>query len=130
MLQTDMKLTGDLDGALARFEVKVREKVLRAGSFAMSDVVYHEVRANAARHIDKGTLYNAIYQVHADQLSNDDKQTYRISWNKRKAPHGHLIEWGTSRAPAYPFVRPAFDHIGAAIKAGQEKMAETLRDAT
>jgi HK97 gp10 family phage protein len=55
---------------------------------------------------------------------------YRVSWNKKKAPHGHLIEFGTSRTPAYPFIRPAFDHIGRAIKAGQERMSERLGEVT
>ena len=126
MLAVETKLTGDLDGALERYEAKIRGKVLRAGAFAMSDLIYQEVRSNASRHIKTGTLYNAIYQAHAEQLSDDNKQTYRISWNKSKAPHGHLIEFGTSRSPAHPFVRPAFDHIGAAITAGQGAMADAL----
>lgn len=32
--------------------------------------------------------------------------------DRRKAPHAHLIERGTSHHPAYPFVRPAVDTKG------------------
>jgi HK97 gp10 family phage protein len=55
-------------------------------------------------------------------------KTYRISWNKRTAPHGHLLEYGTSRAPAKPFIRPAYDRIGEAIAAGKDAMRRRLSE--
>ena len=34
----------------------------------------------------------------------------------RKAPHAHLVEFGTSRAPAHPFIRPAWDSCREEVK--------------
>ena len=120
------KLSGDIVGDLARFEHKVKETVLFAGVAAMAKAQYDQVKAKAEAHKKTGLLSSAIYRVYSPEKSTDSVKTYRISWNKSKAPHGHLIEFGTSRAPAYPFVRPAFDHIQAAIKIGQERMKQQL----
>lgn len=40
------------------------------------------------------------------------------------APHAHLIEFGTSRAPAYPFLRPAVDEMKESILKGVEADAK------
>jgi len=127
-MEIETKLTLDLDATIAKLEGMVPEKVLRAGAGAMSYVMVTEAQRNAFPHRKSGTLYDAIYQVHVPELSDATKQTYRISWNRSKAPHGHLIEFGTSRAPAYPFIRPAFDHMDEAIRAGMTRMAERFAE--
>lgn len=142
----DAKLKGDIALDLSRFEQKVKDVVLFAGAAAMAKAQYDEVKANAAGandgpNIVSGTLFNAIYRVYSPEKSSDEVKTYRISWNKKKAPHGHLIEFGhwTKKVgkngplkpvwvPAHPFLRPAFDHIGAAITAGQNRMRQRLDD--
>jgi HK97 gp10 family phage protein len=129
-MEIQANFTDDIEAGLAKFEAELVPKVLRAGAGAMSYVFHTEARLNAFPHIKTGTLYNAIYQVYADNLSDATKQVYRISWNRTKAPHGHLIEFGTSRAPAYPFMRPAFDHVGEAIAAGLTRMAEKMSEST
>jgi HK97 gp10 family phage protein len=126
MIQTEVKLTGDLEAGLSRFEADVKAKVLRAGAGAMAFVMQEEVKQNASRHIKTGTLYNAVYQYHVEGESNENKQTYRVGVNRRKAPHWHLLEYGTSKMPAYPIVRPAYDLIQIAIDAGKARMAEEL----
>ncbi len=123
-INIETKLTGDLAGDLARFEKKIQEKVLFSGVAAMANVVYEAARENVP--VKTGLLKSHIYRAYSPERSTDESKTYRISWNKRLAPHGHLIEFGTSRAPAYPFMRPAFDRVGEAIKAGQERMAQKL----
>lgn len=126
MIGFEAKLTGDLDGALDKYVQKIQEDVLFSGVAAMAKVMYDEVQINVSRHIKTGTLFNAIYRVYAKEKSTSFVKTYQISWNKKKAPHGHLLEYGTSRAPAYPFIRPAFDHIQEAISAGKARMSERL----
>jgi HK97 gp10 family phage protein len=123
-MKIETKLTGDLAGDLSRFEKAVQEKVLFSGVAAMASVMYEEARANVP--VKSGLLKSHIYRAYSPEKSTDQSKTYRISWNKRLAPHGHLIEFGTSRAPAYPFIRPAFDHVGEAIKAGQARMEQRL----
>ena len=92
MYPVDMQ--ADVGGAvagLAKLERLVKEKVLRSGAFAGSNVFYLEMRQQVP--VRQGTLYGAIYQWH-DETSTGDRQTYYIGPNKRKAPHWHFIEYG------------------------------------
>ena len=126
MIGVETKLSGDLSGDLDKFAKDVREKVLFSGVAAMANVIYEAARDNAQANKKTGLLQDSIYRVYSPEKSSDESKMYRISWNKRKAPHGHLIEFGTSRAPAYPFMRPAFDRVNEAIAAGKTRMAESM----
>lgn len=44
--------------------------------------------------IAPGTLRNSIYLAFRDKESTDTLVKYSVSWNAKKAPHGHLIEFG------------------------------------
>ena len=126
MIGVNTKLSGDLSGSLDKFAKDVREKVLFSGVAAMASVIYEAARTNAQANKKTGLLQDSIYRVYSPEKSGDESKLYRISWNKKAAPHGHLIEFGTSRAPAYPFMRPAFDRVDEAIKAGKARMAESM----
>ena len=58
---------------------------------------------------EPGALRNAIYQVYSKDNSGKMRATYHIAWNHQKVPYGFMVEFGTSRAPAHPFLRPAFE---------------------
>jgi HK97 gp10 family phage protein len=127
----EAKLNGDLELDLSKFEKIVTEKVLFSGAATMGKVIYDEVKLNASPpRLGRvtGKLQDAIYWVFSPEKSTDSQKTYRISWNKRKAPHGHLIEFGTSRSPAHPFLRPAFSRINDAIAQGKARMAQRLAE--
>lgn len=133
MAFVEATLKGDLDADLARFTKAVQDKVLFVGVASMAKVVYEEVQLNASGYRGAhypgrktGNLAAAIYRVYSPERSSSDQKTYRVSWNKKKAPHGYLIEFGTVRAPAYPFLRPAFGRIKDAIATGKTAMAESL----
>jgi HK97 gp10 family phage protein len=129
----EAKFDGDLELDLTKFEKIVTDKVLFSGAATMGKVIYDEVKLNASPPRlgrQTGKLSDAIYWVHSPEKSSDTQKTYRISWNKTKAPHGHLIEFGTSRAPAHPFLRPAFSKINEAIAAGKVRMAQRLTEET
>lgn len=126
MIAVETKLSGDLSGDLDKFTKDVRDKVLFSGVAAMASVIYEAARTNAEANKKTGLLQGSIYRVYSPEKSTAESKMYRISWNKRTAPHGHLIEFGTSRAPAYPFMRPAFDRINEAIAAGKARMAESI----
>jgi len=81
----------DAVAGLQALERAVREKVLRSGAFAGSNVFYLEMRMRVP--VKEGTLYGAIYQWHDDK-STANRQTYFIGPNKRKAPHWYFIEYG------------------------------------
>lgn len=128
MIKTGMNFKGDLDADLDRFALDVQERVIIAGTAAAAKVLYDEARQQAEKHKKTGLLQSAIYRVYSKEKSDATHKTYRLSWNKAKAPHGHLIEFGTSRLPAYPFIRPAFDRIVEAIEKGKERMAERIKE--
>jgi hypothetical protein len=141
---------GDLLAGLTRFENVVQQKVLFTGAATMARVIYDEVKLNASPPrlgIETGTLRDAIYWAKSPEETTPTHVVYKVSWNKRKAPHGHLVEfghkipyfiyqlpngeWRTNKnrplaAPRfvrpYPFVRPAFAHMGEAINAGLVNM--------
>jgi HK97 gp10 family phage protein len=121
----------------------VQEQVLFSGAAAMAKVVYDEARANAPVSEKEhyfygssykktgqkylfvpGTLRASIYRVYSESRSTTDRKTYQVSWNHTKAPYGYMVEFGTSRAPAHPFMRPAADRLPDAVKAGRERMKQ------
>ena len=124
MIGIESKLTGDIAPGLEELAKNVQEKVLMTGVAAMAKVIYDEVLQNVP--VKSGTLKASIYRVYSPERSSDQRKTYRVSWNKKKAPHGHLVEFGTSRAPAHPFIRPAFDHVNEAIRQGTASMASEM----
>lgn len=61
-----------------------------------------------------GDLKRSIYQAFSKENSGESFATYHISWAKnegrsgRAVPYGYMVEYGTARTPAQPFLRPAF----------------------
>lgn len=71
------------------------ERAARPAAQAAAQVLYIEARRNAMEiRRQSGNLMRAIYQAYSERNSSTGRATYHISWNPRKAPHGHLIEWG------------------------------------
>lgn len=135
------------------------EKAARPAAKAIADVYYEAVKRNAqaigaqpSQWKLTGSLADSIYRVHSDKRSVDGRQIYEISWNRKKAPHGHLVEFGYMRkyevffdpktgewralkskpleAPvqvaAQPFLRPALDLKDQAKEAGVARFKEVL----
>jgi HK97 gp10 family phage protein len=107
-------------------------KAVRPAAQAGAQVLYDEVRLNAPRsekaHFTKGkkmsyqpgNLQAAIYQAYNTQDSvTGQLASYTISWNKKKAFYGRFVEFGTSKMPAYSFLR----------KAGDARMVQALEAA-
>lgn len=68
---------------------------VRPAAQAGAQVLYNAVTANVAALGRKtGNLARSIYQAHSDDKSWYGTETYDVSWNARKAPHGHLVEFG------------------------------------
>ena len=68
----------------------------RPAAQAGAQVLYDEVKRNVSRIKRKtGNLAASIYQVYSKDQSRPNRlQTYHIGWNHKKAPHGHLVEFG------------------------------------
>jgi hypothetical protein len=70
-------------------------RALRPAAQAGAQVLYDDVKRNVSRiNAVSGNLSNSIYQVYSKRKSSETKAVYEVSYNPRKAPHGHLVEWG------------------------------------
>lgn len=93
---------------------------IRPAAQAAAQVLYDRVKQNvAALGRETGNLDNSIYQAHSPENSRaGQREQYNVSWNHRKAPHGHLVEYGYLQRYRYyqdnqgrvrPMVRPGMD---------------------
>lgn len=127
MLKVKSRVTGNLDAQMKALEIHIRDRVCLSGAAAMARVLYNYAEQYAAIHHKTGALESAVRRRYVEQRSMGNRQTYWVSWNPKVAPHGHFLEYGTSRAPAYPFIAPAFNHIQEAIKAGKTQMGKKMQ---
>ncbi|MED5615122.1 hypothetical protein [Janthinobacterium sp. P210005] len=128
MLTIDASALAGLAEQVQRYSKRVQAEVAFSGAAAMATVIYQGARGNAERNRKSGLLLSAIYRVYAEDDSSATLKTYHVSWNKKRAPHGYQIEFGNSRSPAFPFLRPAMALAGDAIIAGNDRMAERLME--
>jgi Bacteriophage HK97-gp10, putative tail-component len=142
----------DMFGVLDGIEEEVSQAI-RPAAQAGAQVIYDQVKVNVAKIGKKtGNLSSAIYQAYSKDQSNELLVTYHISWNAKKAPHGHLVEnghiqrfqvvlskktgkWITLKnrpldkpvqVGARPFLRPAFDKADDAYRAVNDKLFELI----
>lgn len=128
----------------------------RPAAQAMVQVFYDRIQLNVRGIRRKtGNLAASIYQAYSPDNSGPGRATYHTSWNARKAPHGHLVEFGhlqryeisfdpqTQRftthkdrplatpkhVAARPFVRPAMALAQQAMDAGEKRYFEELQKA-
>ena len=146
-------LGGPVKESLAR-------RMLVEGGVLLRDAAKGNARmaANKEGVETRGLLAAAIYLVYEKEAETSSSYTYKISWNSKIAPHGHLVEfghWMTHKvykasngewytlkdrpldAPkwvaARPFLRPTFDSYGnvairAMILRGQKELPVLLRE--
>lgn len=148
-----MKFSVDTSGlaeTLHQLEEDINEAI-RPAAQAGAQLLYDNVKQNVSR-IEKktGRLSNSIYQAYSAYQSSDTKAVYEVSWNPRKAPHGHLVEYGHIKkyavylgsdgnwhtdkskpvAPvqiaAKPFMRPAMTKFNEAMDAVKDRLIEEL----
>ena len=111
--------TSSFDRLLDGLEADVG-RALRPAAQAAAQVFYDEVKKNVSQiKTVTGNLSRAIYQAHMPESSIEgQRESYRISWNWRKAPHGGLVEGGHMQRYKYyqnaqgqvrPMVRPGMD---------------------
>lgn len=89
-----MKVTTDMD-ALFRGIDKLKEdgyKVARSMGVAAGQLMRDEAKANVG--VETGKLRSAIYVAFDERTSTANRVRYNVSWNSKKAPHGHLVEFG------------------------------------
>ena len=85
----------DFSGALAgleRLKGAARESLARSMAVAGGKVLRDEAKLLAPK--ETGLLESAIYLAYKEKKSSSRQQVYSVTWNAKKAPHGHLIEFG------------------------------------
>lgn len=96
--------TVDVSEVVAGFKklAGIKESLGRTIAFEMADVVYNEahvrvpVGTEEGGSITPGLLKSALYRAYDERqtILSPDTYRYTISWNSKKAPHGHLVEFG------------------------------------
>lgn len=111
------------------------EALLRCPVSAEEHVFYgrDSKRTGQTYTFQPGNLRKSIYQAFSKDNSMEmgdgyAKATYHISWNHTAAPYGFMVEFGTSRASAHPFLRPAYDAAGTdALEDAKVEFAKQMK---
>jgi hypothetical protein len=162
-----MKLdTSELDVAFAgmgdAFKESLGRRMLVEGGVLLRDAAAGNARmaANKEGNETRGLLASAMRLVRTPENEKPTLLAYKVSWNSKIAPHGHLIEfghWMTHKvykaangewytlkdqplpAPkwveARPFMRPTWDSYGALavrvmLQRGQKEVPILLQEYT
>jgi hypothetical protein len=91
-------------GGLAHIAQQAARPAAQAGAEVLWKAAAAEAPVADQAHVGKGgkvyqpgTLRKAMYHAYSKDQSRPGHETYHISWNKKKAPHGHLINGGYFR---------------------------------
>ena len=123
----------DLIGALDKLETGIKEEVIRPAAEIAARTYRDEAILKAPRSakghwfygtasknapkgekkqhaywIEPGTLASSIYEAYSPEKSINGKHVYHVSWNKEKAPHGFMVEFGTAKAAPHSFLRSSY----------------------
>lgn len=152
-MQYGVNVRGDYQDVLNKLEASVSESVLRSAGFAGADVFRDEVLVRIP--VLTGTLKANVIIKRIEEESTTTRQTYyvmprtraMVSYKKgsRVVRHrigGHaqyedlgdlyywrMVEFGTSKMDANPFMRHSFDAKSKrAIQAMEVRLSERLRE--
>jgi len=130
----------EIEGWLQALPEKVGERALRSAANAGATVIKDEVVLRAPQ--SSGRLKRAVYQKHIDERSGETNQTYFVGVRQgtktaagRKdlandAFYWRFVEYGTSKKPAEPFIRPAWESRSLdAVEAMRERLREKVTEA-
>lgn len=107
---------------LEEIEAKLSKIINRATGTAAKEVYLKagmklRDRARSMVKVKTGNLRKGIFAARGDA----SKQNVIVGVNYKIAPHAHLVEYGTVRAPAHPYMRPA-------LSASKDEMRRTIQD--
>ena len=123
VVQNPEALTAVLDNAARA----TSESVLRQAAAAGATVFYREIKVRAMPHYRSGNLENSLLVTYVPEDSVTGKlATYMVGFAS-KAWYARLLEYGTSKMAAKPFIRPGYEAKKAqAAKAVIEKIQEAV----
>jgi len=98
-----------LTAALANAARATSESVLRQAAAAGATVFYREIKVRAMPYYRTGNLENSLLVTYIPEDSVTGKlATYAVTFNQ-KAWYARLLEYGTSKMAAKPFIRPSYE---------------------
>lgn len=122
------------------------DEAVRPAAYAGSRILYAQVKRNTPSSskshwfhgkmfkvngtkylFEPGSLFDSIYQVFSKDNSYRGKAEYHVSWNHRKVPYGFMVEYGTKRAPAHPFLNPAWSRRNDALQAVEDEFFKRMK---
>jgi HK97 gp10 family phage protein len=110
-----------------RMDAQTAESVLRQSAASAATIFYREVKVRAMVHYRTGNLEESLLVTYVPEDSVTGKlATYMVTFNQ-KAWYARLIECGTSKMAARPFIRPAYEaKKQEASNAAKDKMVEAI----
>lgn len=119
-----VKGLSDMLEALRAFPPKLRRKTLAASTIAAAKTIRDQARQNAP--VDTGLLRKDIIYKRIAERCTPEREVYAVLVRKSKghAFYWRFIEFGTSKVPPRPFMRPA---VLEKQEEAVEKFAEVLR---
>lgn len=102
-----------LANSMQRVAENVRGQVAQAVGESAGRVC-QQAKSNAP--VRTGALRDSLMVVHAN-----GEISATVKTDGRRAPHGHLVEYGTVRASAHPFLGPALEQEKPRILADIER---------
>lgn len=131
-LQVKIEGMEELDKALRRLPDRVQKRVLKTALRAGARVIVKDAKNRVP--VDSGTLKKSIKVVSGKSKKGPQATARVFVTTGREAWYSHLIEFGTVKKAARPFLRPAFDStqteqiqaIGKKLAAGIEKEADKV----
>ena len=123
VLTTKLNKVEGIDEMLAKLRaLKVVPRNAKETFVRAAMVIRDEARDLVPR--KSGRLHDAIFAGAGDPKKPDALVGVNQDWRRGGAPHAHFIEYGTSKRPAHPFMRPA---LRAARPTAARIIAEGLR---
>lgn len=129
----EVKGLAELSKKLKELPLKVAKNALRASVNAGAEVIRKDAMNRVP--VDTGKLKKSIYKKQIREKSNTFQQTFFVGARNGKkyratnkdAYYWRFLEFGTSKMPANPFLRPAFDsRKNDAVKAIGDKLKERI----
>ena len=109
-MSNEIKGLGELIKNLNSLPDKLEKKVIRAAARKGANIIRDKARQNVQK--DTGNLQKSII---TSGVKITGKIAFRVSLKQRKTKnskdpyYGRFVEFGTSKTPAHPFMRPALD---------------------
>lgn len=92
MAESSIDTSGWLAALAKLTDPKLRESLARSMAVAGGKVLRDEAKAQVR--VESGRLKSAIYLAYREGKSTEQVVVYSVTWNSKKAPHGHLQEFG------------------------------------